>query len=136
MDWWRRLRAAWMTKPTAVTLPVVMIFTGLTALILGEASSKAFTNLGGATLIRVMGAAMLLGGSLIVAGIVRADPALEPMGLTLAALGASIYGAGVIIGLGVGGLIAGQLALGIAVGFLGRIWLLLRAGRLVAGHGS
>jgi hypothetical protein len=117
---------AWLTHPVATTIPFGMIPIGVEALILGDHASKAFGNFGGATLVRVLGVALLLGGLIVVTGIVREDPALEPIGLTFVALGATIYGGGVIAGLGPQGLIAGQLALGIAVGFLGRILRLVR----------
>lgn len=122
-----RLADAWDTKPTATTLPIGMISIGACALVLGDHASKAFDNFGGATLVRVLGFAMLVGGLIVVTGIVRADPSLEPIGLALATLGALIYGIGVIAGLHSQGLIAGQLALYAAVGFLGRIRLLVRA---------
>lgn len=118
---------AWLTQPIATTLLFVMISTGSEALILGDHASKAFGNFGGATLVRVLGVALLLGGLIVLGGIVREDPALEPIGLTFVALGTAIYGGGVIAGLGPQGLIAGQLALGITIGALGRIWRLIRA---------
>ena len=127
----RSLGAAWDEKPTAVTLPIIMVSTGCTGLVLGDHASKAFSNFGGATLIRIMGFTMALGGVLVVTSIARSDTVLEAVGLVLAAFGAFIYGAGVILGLGTQGLIAGQLALGAAIGFLGRIRLLMRAGRAV-----
>jgi len=122
----RLLWIAWTDKPTAVTVPLVMIPIGVAALILGENVSKAFTNLGGGAAIRIVGAAMLLGGSLVAVGIVRNDAFTEAIGLALATFGAGWYGIGVILGLGVQGIVAGFGYLGIAVAFIGRILLLLR----------
>jgi hypothetical protein len=116
-----RLWCAWIEEPTVTTLPLVMIPIGVEALILGGHASKAFDNLGGAFLVRGLGAALLVGGLVVVAGIIRRDPALEPIGLAIAAVGATLYGGGVMLGLGSQGLIAGQFALGVAIGFLGRI---------------
>jgi hypothetical protein len=116
-----RLWCAWIEEPTVTTLPLVMIPIGVEALILGGHASKAFDNLGGELLVRCLGAALLLGGLVVVAGIIRRDPALEPIGLAIATVGAVLYGGGVMLGLGSQGLIAGQFALGVAIGFLGRI---------------
>ena len=116
-----RLWCAWIEEPTVTTLPLVMIPIGVEALILGGHASKAFDNLGGAFLVRGLGAALLVGGLVVVAGIIRRDPALEPIGLAIAAVGATLYGGGVMLGLGSQGLIAGQFAIGVAIGFLGRI---------------
>lgn len=124
---WRRLWASWQVKPAATTLPVGMILLGADALILGDRASKAFTNLGGATLIRVLGFLMLLGGAVVLAGIMRADAVLEPLGLMPSTLGCAMYGAGVIMGLGWQGSIAGGFALLAAIGFAGRIRLLIRS---------
>lgn len=123
--WPLALYNVWRSKPTATTLPIGMIVTGVLAIILGEHSSKAFANLGGATLVRVMGTCLVLGGLAVVAGILREDPALEPMGLLLGALGTAVYGCVAILGLGSQGLITGIDHLLIAIGFLGRIALLL-----------
>lgn len=121
---------AWDTKPTATALPLVMIPTGIVALIFGDGASKAFNNFGGATLIRILGFALALGGVLVVTSITRNDALLEALGFAAASFGAIIYGVGVILGLHTQGLIAGLFALGTAVGFLGRIRLLMRAGRV------
>lgn len=118
--------AVWLAYPVATTLQFAMIPAGLEAVILGDHASKAFNNFGGSSLVRVLGVALLIGALIMIAGIVREDPALEPIGATFVALGTAIYGGGVIAGLGLQGLIAGQLALGIMVGFLGRILRMVR----------
>ena len=122
----RLVWSAWLAYPVATTLQVVMIPIGLEAVILGDHASRAFGNFGGATLVRVLGVALLIGGMTMVTGILREDPALEPIGATFVALGTAIYGGGVIAGLGLQGLIAGLLALAIMVGFLGRILRMIR----------
>lgn len=125
MKYLSALYATWRSKPTATTLPLGMIATGLVAMMLGLESSKAFANLGGATLVRVMGICMVVGGLVVAAGIVRGDAAMEPIGLTLAGLGTAVYGVVAVVGLGSQGLITGIDHLLITVGFLGRIALLL-----------
>lgn len=138
--WLRLLARAWSAKPTAVTIPIVMVPIGICALILGTDISQAFTNIsadGGVVVIRIMGAAMLTGGVLVIVSIVRGDAVQEAIGLAFAAFGAAIYGGGVVIGLGEQGLVAGLGYLAIAVGFVGRIRLLVAGGRAQRSrHGS
>src|SRR5690349_13734019 len=110
----RLLWAAWREQPTAVTLPLGMILIGLAAVIL------------------VMGLAMLAGGLLVAVSIVRSDYLLEVMGLALAAFGATVYGIGVILGLGLNGLVTGPENLLIALAFFGRIALISRRARAAA----
>jgi hypothetical protein len=125
----RMLWAAWREQPTAVTLPLGMTLIGLAAIILGEDASRAFTELGGAAMIRVMGAAMLIGGLLVAVGIARSDYLLEVIGLALAAFGATVYGIGVVLGLGLNGLVTGPENLLIALAFFGRIAMISRRAR-------
>lgn len=128
----RVLWAAWREQPTAVTLPLGMTIIGLAAVILGEHASRAFTELGGSAMIRVMGLAMLTGGLLVAVSIIRSDFLLEVIGLALAAFGATIYGIGVIMGLGTQGLVTGPENVLIALAFFGRIALISRRARGVA----
>lgn len=125
--WATQLRLAWRTKPTAVTVPLAMIPIGIAAVILGDGASKAFDNLGGGVIIRLMGLVMVAGGFFVIQGILKNSTLHEVIGLTLAALGAAIYGAGVILGLRTQGLVAGLGYLAMALAFLGRIQLLMRA---------
>jgi hypothetical protein len=125
----RLLWAAWRQQPTAVTLPLGMTIIGLAAIVLGDHASRAFTELGGGAMIRVMGAAMLVGGVLVAVSIVRSDYLLEVIGLALAAFGATVYGVGVILGLGTQGLVTGPENLLIALAFFGRIALISRRAR-------
>lgn len=125
----RLLWAAWRTQPTAVTLPLGMTVIGLAAIILGDDASRAFTELGGGAMIRVMGAAMLAGGLLVAVSIVRNDVLLEVIGLALAAFGATVYGIGVMLGLGLNGLVTGPENVLIALAFFGRIALISRRAR-------
>jgi hypothetical protein len=128
----RKIYHAWREQPTAVTLPLGMIFLGLGAMILGDHVSRAFTEIGGGAMIRVMGAAMFAGGLLVAISIIRDDIFLEVMGLALTAFGATFFGIGVILGLGVQGFVAGGENLLIALAFFGRIAMISRRGRAAA----
>jgi hypothetical protein len=128
----RLLWAAWRQQPTAVTLPLGMTLIGLLAVILGENASRAFVELGGSAMIRVMGLAMLAGGLLVAVSIIRSDYLLEVIGLALAAFGAVVYGVGVILGLGFNGLVTGPENILIALAFFGRIALISRRARAAA----
>jgi hypothetical protein len=122
----RRVWASVVTNPTATTLPVTLIPAGFIAVVMGSHASKAFENFGGSLLVRVLGTAMLIGGAIVLTGILRNDPALEPIGLTFVTLGLGIYGSGAILGLGAQGLIAGLIAIGAGIGFLIKIRRLVR----------
>jgi hypothetical protein len=122
----RVLWVAWRQQPTAVTLPLGMTLIGLAAIILGDHASRAFAELGGGNLIRMMGAAMLIGGLLVTVGIIRGDYLFEAIGLALAAFGAIFYGLGVILGLGTQGLVTGPENILIGIAFFGRIALISR----------
>jgi hypothetical protein len=129
----RQIYKAWNQKPTAVTIPLFMLPIGIAALILGDDASRAFANLGGAVLIRIMGAAMVTGSTLVMVSLLRDDALVEVCGLAFAALGAAIYSAGVLLGLGTQGVVAGLGFLAITVAFLGRIRLLVHAADSIRG---
>lgn len=116
-----RIRREWLEKPFAATVPTIMVLTGIVSVLLGDQASKAFSNFGGATLVRVMGAVMFMGGILVIFALTRKDPVLELIGLSACAFGATIYGIGVILGLHTQGLIAGLGYLSIAGAALGCI---------------
>jgi hypothetical protein len=123
-------------RPMATSMTLAAIFVGVAALILGEGASKAFTIIGGphggALIAHLMGALLAAGGVVTVAGVARLGSLAELFGLGLISAGAFIYGAGVLLGLGHQGLIAGGLALGLSVGAGLRVWLLSAAARQLA----
>jgi hypothetical protein len=128
----KRMKRALQAKPTAVVLPLGLIPIGIAAVILGDGASKAFDNLGGGVLIRLMGLVMVAGGVCVSLGIIKDDSVYEVIGLTLAALGAAIYGVGVILGLRSQGIVAGLGYLTMSAAFLSRIRLLMRAARTLS----
>lgn len=128
-SWVLRLYAAWQKTQTPVILPLALMCAGAVSVIMGDAASKSFSNLGGSTMLRVMGVFMVVGGFLILSSIVKTDFAREVLGLALSALGAAIYGGGVILGLHAQGLVAGIGYTGITLTLLGRIYFLIQATR-------
>jgi hypothetical protein len=126
----RRLYVAWEATQTAITIPLVLLPAGVIALILGENASRAFLNIGGDLVIRILGALMVIGGLLVLTGTLRGNALVEVLGLSVAALGAAMYGGGVIIGLGTFGLLAGIGYFGITLALLGRVFLILKAARV------
>lgn len=129
VEFFVRIYGAWKRARTPVVLPIALTAVGIVSLILGEHASKAFTNLGGTGVIRIMGVFMIVGGVLIVSSIVKASYLREVVGLAFASLGAAIYGSGVILGLHGQGLVSGIGYTGITLTLLGRIFFLLQEAR-------
>lgn len=128
---WVRGRVAdsWWVRPSSVVLPILGVLAGTAATIFGTDTSKAFTNLGGGITIGVMGIFLLIGGLLALAGIARADRVLEVVGHGMIVVGAAIYASGAILGLGLGGIIAGLGYAAIATCLIGRIIPILSSSR-------
>lgn len=130
----RVLYLEFLIRPMATAMTSAATFVGVCALILGEGASRAFTIIGGgphggALIIHVMGALMAGGGVLTLVGVLRPLAIAELLGLGLVSAGALIYGAGVLIGLGTNGLVAGGLSLGLSVGAALRVVLLAAEAR-------
>jgi hypothetical protein len=124
-----RLYLAWKKAQTPVVLPLALTCVGVVSLVLGDHASKAFSNIGGSVIIRVMGAAMVIGGALILSSIINYSALREVVGLALAAFGAAIYGGGVVLGLAEQGLVSGIGYTGITLTLLGRLGFILRAAK-------
>lgn len=126
-------------RPIATSMVCFSVSIGACAFVLGAGASRAFTIIGGsgggALIAHSMGALMLLGGLVSLAGALRMGLFVEALGLVFVAAGAAIYGAGVLVGLGINGLIAGQLALGLAIGATGRVVLLVNTAKRLANDG-
>ena len=120
MTRWTRFRILGLvlvSRPMSVVIPAALILVGSVATVLGPEASRAFTLLpqGAQFIAHAMGMSMALGGVLVLLGVANSETFTELMGLVFAALGSAIYGAGVIIGLGINGLITGPMFLAIAV---------------------
>jgi hypothetical protein len=109
-----------------------MIPVGVTALVLGDGASRAFTLLpGGSMIAHLLGVLLSLGGALVTGAILANEYLIEAIGLALMSGGAAMYGMGVVLGLGLNGVIAGGGFLAIAVGSTGRVFILVKLANAV-----
>lgn len=120
----RRLATAWRLLPTATSVFMAAIPLGLVVLVLGEGASRALTVIGGDLPARALGVLFFGGGMCSLVSVLIRDSFVEAIGSGLIAGGMAIYSAAAFIGLGTQGLIAGILSLSMAVGFMGRVFLL------------
>ncbi|MGH3847094.1 MAG: hypothetical protein ACRDS0_37590 [Pseudonocardiaceae bacterium] len=117
----QRMMFAWRNRAYTLVLAAVLPIPGALAIIYGDAVSQALSNIAAGYVSRGMGTAFLIGGVLALVGIARQRALLEVLGLTLIAAGCGIYGLGVILGLGLGGVVAGSIALAVAVATVQRV---------------
>lgn len=116
-----RLAAVRRVHPFTLALGLILPLPGVLAVIYGDGVSRALSNLVADDLSRGMGVALLLGALLALFGVLRREPLVEVSGLIFLAMGCAIYGLGVVLGLGLAGMVAGPLALAIALGAVFRI---------------
>lgn len=112
---WQRLVESWKFRPYLTVFAVGLIPVGVLAIIFGDKVSAALGNLAANTITRGMGFALFTGGLITLLGILSRRSLSVALGMGLMALGFGIYGIGVILGLGLGGMVAGPLALMAAV---------------------
>jgi hypothetical protein len=74
-----------------------------------------------------MGGLLVVGAVLTLSSIIKTSALREMSGLVFLALGAAIYGGGVVLGLHNQGIVSGIGYAGITVTLLGRIFFLLRS---------
>lgn len=121
-----RFHLLWLTlvtRPMSVVIPAALIPIGAVTTVLGPDASRAFTLLpqGAQFIAHAMGMFMVVGGLLVLLGISQNETFTELIGLVFAALGCLVYGAGVIIGLGLNGLITGPMFVSIAIASITRV---------------
>jgi hypothetical protein len=124
------LHRAWAERLAGLTIPLVLTPVAIISLFLGEDVSRAFTNVGGGAVIRVLAAAMLLGGVSALWGVWRNDPLWEVVGLVFIALGCAIYVVGDFLGLGMLGLLAAAGHICVILTLLGRVHQITTAGKV------
>jgi len=108
---WQRLVEAWRFRPYITAFAVGLIPAGVLAIIYGDKVSKALGNLAADVVSRGMGFALFTGGIVTFLGIVTHRALTQTIGMSFLALGLGVYGVGVVLGLGLGGMVAGPIAL-------------------------
>jgi len=108
---WPRFVEAWRFRPYITAFAVGLIPVGVLAIIYGDKVSKALGNLAANSVSRGVGFALFTGGIVTLLGILSHRALMQTLGMAFLALGLGIYGVGVILGLGLGGMIAGPIAL-------------------------
>lgn len=116
-----RLIAARKAHPYTLALGLVLPVSGVLAVVLGDRVSRALSIIVADDISRGMGAALLIGSILILFGTLRKEPIVEVSGLVFLAMGCSIYSLGVVLGLGLGGMVAGPGFFAIALGTVFRV---------------
>jgi hypothetical protein len=127
------LRGRNRAEPFAVNLSMVSVPVGLLSVVVGPEVSRAYTIVYHTPeLIYVWGVFLLLGGLNVAYGIVRGIPSLERAGQYVLAVAWAFYGVSVVVGLGSGGMVAGPLALAVALSCLQRAAFIGAAAKVVA----
>lgn len=127
----RRLHFARVHRPFTLAMAVVFPVPGVLAIVYGDAASRALEIIAAGVLSRIIGLALLGSSIALLIGIARGRSFWETIGLGLAATGCALYGLGVILGLALGGMIAGPISLVVALGALWRMMSLTIAARMV-----
>lgn len=130
----RRLHFAQVHRPFTLALAVGTAIPGVTAIIYGDAASRALEAIAAGVLSRIIGVALLGSSIALMIGISLGKSLWEAIGLGLVVFGCGLYGVGVLLGLALGGMIAGPLSLIIAVGAGLRMMSLTVAARMVTDH--
>ena len=117
----RRMRFAWSHRPYTLVFGTVLPIPGALALIYGDAVSRALENISSGPVSRIMGGALFIGGILALVGIALSRSLIESLGLAVMAFGCFVYGAGVILGLGLAGAVAGSGFIAIGLGTVLRV---------------
>lgn len=117
----RRLVEARSRHPYTLAFGLLLPIPGILALIYGDGVSRALSIIVADDISRGMGAALLIGSVLVLFGTLRREPIVEVSGLVFLVMGCSIYGLGVLLGLGLAGMVAGPGFLAIALGTAFRV---------------
>jgi len=118
---WQRLVEAWRFRPYITAFAFGLTPVGVVAIIYGDRVSKALGNLAANSVSRGVGFALFTGGIITILGILSHRALSQTIGMAFLAVGLGIYGVGVLLGLGLGGLIAGPIALLACVATVRRI---------------
>lgn len=114
--------------PFATNLSLVSVPIGLTAIVVGPEVSRAFTIIfQRPEPVYVWGVLLVLGGGNVAFGIGRRKPSLERAGLLVLAVAYAVYGVSVLVGLRVGGLVAGPTMIALAISCVQRARIITAA---------
>lgn len=127
-----RLNLARTHRPFTLVFAFVLPIPGALAIIYGDDVSRALNTISAGVLSRVIGIALLVGAMATVTGLARGVSLYEAAGLTLMSGACTIYGVGVILGLGLGGMVAGPMALAVALAMILRVVSLTTIAREVS----
>ena len=108
---WTRFVESWKFRPFVTAYSVGLIPVGVLAIIFGDKVSRALGELAANSISRGMGFALFTGGVITLLGILSRRALSVTLGMGFMAVGLSIYGVGVILGLGLGGMVAAPVAL-------------------------
>jgi len=110
--WLVRWQARLDDKPFSLFLSVAAVLVGTTGAVFGSEVSKAITNvLEGEPIPHLWGGLLAVAGAATLLGIARGSWLGEYVGLQLMAFGLLFYSVCCYIGLGLGGIVSGTLAL-------------------------
>jgi hypothetical protein len=116
-----------------MNLSLMSIPVGLLAVAIGPEVSRAYSLVYHIPeLIYVWGTVLLLAGGNVAFGVIRRRPSQERAGQFVLAAAWGFYGISVIIGLKAGGLVAGPLALAMALSCLQRAAFIMTTARVLA----
>jgi len=108
---WQRFVEAWRFRPYITAFSVGLIPVGAVAIIYGDKVSKALGNLAANYVSRGVGFALFVGAIITLLGILSHRALMQTLGMAFLAVGLGVYGIGVLLGLGLGGMVAGPIAL-------------------------
>lgn len=126
-----RLNLARTHRPFTLVFAAVLPLPGVLAIIYGDDVSRALSDISLGVLSRVIGIALLTGSVITLIGLAFGVSLYEAAGLTLLSGACIIYGTGVILGLGLGGMVAGPIALALSAGMILRVVSLTTLARAV-----
>jgi len=108
---WTRLVESWKFRPFVTAYSIGLIPVGVLAIIFGDKVSRALGELAANSISRGMGFALFTGGVITLLGILSRRALSMTLGMGFMAFGLGLYGVGVILGLGLGGMVAAPVAL-------------------------
>ncbi len=123
---WQRFVESWKYRPYITAFAVGLIPVGVLAIIFGDKVSAALGNLAANSITRGMGFALFTGGLITLLGITSHRALTLTVGMGVMAFGLSLYGVGVVLGLGLAGMVAGPISLIAAIATIRQVVTLVQ----------